>query len=159
MLVYEERLAPTPIYWVLPLLAATFGAAALAPVDTLLAAAAGVVAGGAATVALARTSTRIAVLDEELHVGVAHVPLALVSGVDVLDPARARLALGPELDARAFVCTRPWVRDAVRIHLDDPADPTPYWLVATRNPAALTEAVTSRGPSDGGQAAHSEQTS
>ncbi|PID54264.1 MAG: hypothetical protein CSB46_03540 [Micrococcales bacterium] len=29
----------------------------------------------------------------------------------------------------------------VRIGLDDPSDPTPYWLVSSRNPQALAAAV------------------
>jgi hypothetical protein len=36
---------------------------------------------------------------------------------------------------------RPWVKGAVQVHLDDPADPTPYWVVSSRNPTALASAL------------------
>jgi hypothetical protein len=32
---------------------------------------------------------------------------------------------------------RPWVRGAVQVVLDDPADPTPFWVVSTRDPVRL----------------------
>lgn len=153
-----ERLTPTPVYWLLALLAGFFGAAAVYPVSTLLAAVTGLSAAAATAALLSRGAARVEVTEGELRVARAHVPLGLVSRVEVLDAAHARQALGPELDARAFVCTRPWVHTAVRVHLNDPADPTPYWVVATRRPGELAAALRSRRSSNG-QAAHSEQTS
>jgi hypothetical protein len=41
----------------------------------------------------------------------------------------------------AFVVQRPWVRGTVRIYLDDPDDPTPYWVVSSRRPQALLAAL------------------
>jgi len=36
---------------------------------------------------------------------------------------------------------RPWIGGAVQVLLDDPADPTPYWVVSTRHPVELAEAL------------------
>ena len=36
---------------------------------------------------------------------------------------------------------RPYIRTAVEITLDDPEDPVPYWLVSTRHPQQLAEAL------------------
>ncbi|MGW9267500.1 DUF3093 family protein, partial [Gordonia terrae] len=36
---------------------------------------------------------------------------------------------------------RSWVKTMVLIVLDDPDDPTPYWLVSTRRPAELLAAL------------------
>jgi Protein of unknown function (DUF3093) len=51
-------------------------------------------------------------------------------------------------DPAAFVVSRPWLHTAVRLMVDDPADPTPYWVVGTRRPdrllAAIREAATAR---------------
>ena len=52
-----------------------------------------------------------------------------------------RLA-GRDADARAYLLLRPYLRRAVRIAIDDPADPTPYWLVSTRRPTRLAAALT-----------------
>lgn len=84
---------------------------------------------------------RIAVADGELRVDDAHVPIALLGEAEVLDAAGLRAALGPELDPLAFVVRRPWVPRAVLVTLEDPADPTPYWIVSTRDPDRLLAAL------------------
>ena len=43
---------------------------------------------------------------------------------------------------------RPYLSRAVRIGIDDPADPTPYWLVSSRRPDRLAAAL--RGTGSGG---------
>ncbi|SFQ60871.1 Protein of unknown function [Amycolatopsis arida] len=75
--------------------------------------------------------------EPELWVGDAHLPLRFVGEVDVIDRDRKRKALGPELDPAAFVVHRGWVGPVLRIHLTDPADPTPYWVISTRRPEQL----------------------
>ena len=43
-------------------------------------------------------------------------------------------ALGRQLDPAAYVVHRAWVGPMVLLVLDDPDDPTPYWLVSCRRP-------------------------
>lgn len=77
----------------------------------------------------------------ELRVGQAHLPVDVVTRV-VLVPATAkRAALGRQLDPAAFVQHRTWVPTMVLVVLDDPEDPTPYWLVSTRRPEQLLKAL------------------
>jgi hypothetical protein len=40
-----------------------------------------------------------------------------------------------------FVIQRPWVSQAVHVVIDDPADPTPYWVISTRRPEKLVRAL------------------
>jgi len=80
---------------------------------------------------------RIRIDDAELWVDDAHLPLRHVAGVDPLLGEAARAALGPDLHALAFVVHRPWVPGAVKVTLDDPDDPTPYWIVSSRHPERL----------------------
>jgi hypothetical protein len=87
----------------------------------------------------------VSVGDGELRAGAAHVPVTLLRDPRALDAAQARHELGPGLDARAHLAQRGWVRTAVRVDLDDPADPTPYWLVSTRRPQALVAALLAAG--------------
>lgn len=77
-----------------------------------------------------------------LHIkGRAHLPLAAISRT-VSVPASARsAAMGRQLDPEAFVAQRTWVKTMVLIVLDDPEDPTPYWLISTRRPAQLMAAL------------------
>jgi hypothetical protein len=84
---------------------------------------------------------RIAVTDAELLVDDARLPRAAVSAVIPLDADGRRELLGPHADPLAFVVQRPWISGAVQVVLDDPADPTPYWLVSARAPARLAAAL------------------
>lgn len=72
----------------------------------------------------------------------ARLPLSVVGGAVPLTVAERRELLGQEADPLAFVVLRPWIAGSVRIDVDDPADPTPYWVVSTRHPERLVEAIT-----------------
>jgi hypothetical protein len=138
---FDERLWPSPAVWLAVPAAAAMLGIVLWPLGTgpgVAGAVTGLVAAGAAAVA---SATRVRVADGELHAGAAHVPLGLLRDPVALDADATRAALGPELDARAYVCLRGWVRTAVRVRLDDPADPTPYWVVSTRRPDDLVRAL------------------
>jgi len=84
---------------------------------------------------------RLAVTTTELRVDDARLPLSAVRTAVALDPLAKRDLLGPNAEPYAFVIQRPWVPGAVQVFLDDPADPTPYWLISTRRPAALAAAL------------------
>lgn len=54
-----------------------------------------------------------------------------------LDAEAARAQVNSHLGHRALLLTRPYVASAVLVRLDDPVDPHPAWIVATRRPEAL----------------------
>jgi len=89
------------------------------------------------------------VRDGVLRAGKAHIDLKYVGDVTPLDPERTRRLAGVEADARAHLLLRPYLKESVRIEITDPADPTPYWLVHTRHPAALAEALRRATSADG----------
>lgn len=84
---------------------------------------------------------RVEVTDGELVVGRAHLPVDVISRGVVVPASAKSAALGRQLDPAAFVQHRPWVKTMVLIVLDDPDDPTPYWVVSTRRPDELLAAV------------------
>ncbi|MBO9520507.1 MAG: DUF3093 domain-containing protein [Nocardioidaceae bacterium] len=86
-------------------------------------------------------SVRVAVTDGVLHAGDAKIPVALLGEVRPLDKEETRRVHGVEADARAYLVTRPYVSRSVRVAIDDPADPTPYWLISTRHPRKLAAAL------------------
>jgi len=98
------------------------------------------------TLFLGYGAARISVHDGVLTAGRAHIPLAHVGDVVPLDADDTRRLAGREADARAYLLLRPYLRRAVRIGIDDPADPTPYWLVSTRRPERLAAALRRTGP-------------
>ncbi|GEA90007.1 DUF3093 domain-containing protein [Cellulomonas cellasea] len=138
---HDERLWPGPFGWFLAVAAAGLLTIALVPVHPGLAAAVGAVALVGALVFAVVTSPRVRVHDGELAAGRARIPLDLLGDARALDREETRAALGPGLDARAYVCLRAWAGTAVRVEVRDPHDPTPYWLVSTRRPAELAAAL------------------
>jgi hypothetical protein len=84
---------------------------------------------------------RVAVADGELRVDDARLPVRHVADVVPLDAAGRREVLGVGADPLAFVVQRPWIAGAVQVVLDDPADPTPFWVVSTRHPVELAAAL------------------
>jgi hypothetical protein len=140
---YQERLVAPPLVW-------------LGAVGVALLAAGAVHAGGEgaravlpyvllpviAVLAVAASSRgTVRVVDGVLHVPRARIPLAHVGEVTPLDREGTRQVRGPLAEPRAFVVTRPWLPGSVRVQVDDPADDTPYWLVGTRDPEALAQAL------------------
>jgi hypothetical protein len=95
------------------------------------------------TIALLLWMSRISitVTDDELLVDDARLPLSVISEVVALDAGGKREALGIGSHPLAFVIQRPWIGPAVQVLLDDPADPTPYWLISTRRPIDLARAL------------------
>jgi hypothetical protein len=84
---------------------------------------------------------RVAVTGGELRVDDARLPVRFVADAIPLDAAGRRELLGVGADPLAFVVQRPWVPGAVQVLLDDPADPTPYWVVSSRHPTQLAAAL------------------
>ncbi|MEV4842376.1 DUF3093 domain-containing protein [Micromonospora matsumotoense] len=84
---------------------------------------------------------RVAVDGGELRVDDAHLPVRYVADAVPLDAEGRREALGVGADPLAFVVQRPWIGGAVQVVLDDPADPTPFWVVSSRRPTELAAAL------------------
>lgn len=76
-----------------------------------------------------------------LNVGRYRLESRYIAAAEPYEGEAAREALGPAADPRAFLFTRPFITDVVRIDLDDLADPHPYWLVSTRRPKDLAAAL------------------
>ena len=142
---YDERLVAPPLVWLGALAVAVMlaaglhagagGARAVVPYVVVPLLVLGVVAW------LSRG--RITVADGVLHVPGARIPLRDLGGVMALDAEGTRRVRGPLAEPLAFVVTRPWLSESVRVQVEDPEDDTPYWLVGTRHPQALAQALQS----------------
>jgi hypothetical protein len=86
---------------------------------------------------------RLAVAGGELRVDDARLPVRYVADAIPIDAAGKRELLGIGAHPLAFVVQRPWIGGAVQVLLDDPADPTPYWVVSSRHPVELAAAILS----------------
>lgn len=81
--------------------------------------------------------------DVELWAGQAHLPASVVSRSAEVPRSAKSAALGRQLDPAAFVLHRTWIGPMALVVLDDPDDPTPYWLISCREPARLIAALRS----------------
>ncbi len=79
----------------------------------------------------------------ELCAGRAHLPTSVISRTAEVPRSAKSAALGRQLDPTAYVLHRGWVGPMVLAVLDDPDDPTPYWLVSCRHPDKVLAALTS----------------
>jgi hypothetical protein len=141
--VYRESLR-TPWWWYLVglfvagLLAAEFHISGLQLTDWL---SFGILLPLSAVLVWSLGRGRLEISGGELRVRGAHIPLDQLSGVVALDARTLRRVVGREGDPAAFVSIRPWIGPGVQLWLDDPDDPTPYWVVSTRRPRQVVEIV------------------
>lgn len=139
--VYAERLFPSPAFWAGAALLAVVVFVAFLPVDLGLAASVSALVLVAGSSALLIASPRILITDGSLTAGRATIPLDRLGTAVSLDRGALREAMGPGLDARAYASFRPWASSAIRVTVEDPEDPTPYWIVSTRRPEELVNAL------------------
>ncbi len=90
---------------------------------------------------LGRVEVKVTDDDVELWAGPAHLPASVVSRSAVVPRSAKSAALGRQLDPAAFVLHRNWVGPMVLVVLDDPDDPTPYWMVSSRHPDRVLAAL------------------
>ena len=77
----------------------------------------------------------------ELRAGRARIPARHLGPAVALDREDSRRAAGVDADARAYLLLRPYLARSVRVEVRDPRDPTPYWLLSSREPARLVDAL------------------
>lgn len=142
-MVYSESLR-TPVWWyfvalfVGGLLAAEFHISGLQLTDWL---SFGILLPLSAIAVWSLGRGRLQIVDGELRVRGAHIPLSEISGAVALDAATLRRVVGREGDPAAFLSIRPWIGPGVQLWIDDPEDPTPYWVVSTRRPQDVVDIV------------------
>jgi hypothetical protein len=141
---YDERLTVPLRWWVQGVMfVATLWLAMIVSMPAALAW--GLTAAILALLALAFNaygSARIVVGDGALRAGRARIEARYLGAAEALDPEAARRVAGMEADARAFLVLRPYLKRAVKVQINDPADPAPYWLLNTRHPDRLARAIT-----------------
>ncbi|TDO44768.1 DUF3093 family protein [Kribbella sp. VKM Ac-2571] len=140
---YRESLRVPVSWWIIAAAAVvTLFAIVAVPAGTI----AGAVVGGLAAILLLALflrygGARVEVDDTRLHAGRAEIDRAYLGTVEALTGDDARRAFGRDCDPKAFLVLRSYISGAVRVQITDPADPAPYWLIATRHPDRLAAAL------------------
>ena len=138
---YRERLWPAPWVFIATALVIPASLLVFLPISTTAGIVCAVVLYGAIVVTLLVTTPAVDVDDALFTAGRARLPRTAIAGVTAFTGHEATAQRGTQLDARAWLLLRGWIPGLVKVQLDDPSDPTPYWLVSTRHPAKLAEAL------------------
>jgi len=139
--IYRERLWPSPWLFISTALVIPASLLVFLPINQTVGVIVAIVLYLGCVVLLLLGSPAIAVTDTEFIAGKARLPIGLVGIVAGFSGTDARAERGPELDARAWLLIRGWVDPIVKVDVVDADDPTPYWIVSTRHPAAVIDAV------------------
>jgi len=78
---------------------------------------------------------------KELRVGRAHISYEYCGEVTVLSRTEFLRARTREVDPAAHLALFFWVSEGVKISVNDPRDPTPYWLISTKRGADIKLAL------------------
>lgn len=141
MTIYRERLWASVWWFLSTALVIPGGLLIFLPINEIAGIVAAIVLYGIAVGLLLWGSPVIAVTDSEFIAGRAHLPLAVIGEVRGYSGDAATLERGQHLDARAWLLIRGWIGSVVTIELLDPEDPAPYWLVSTRHPEKVIDAI------------------
>lgn len=142
-MLYRERLWPSPGLWIFVLLISAMTILVAFPISAAAAIIAPIVVFALITAWVFVLSTTIAVTADVFVVGRATIERRYLGRARALVKDDAVHARGPGLDVRSFLHIRFWVRDLVSVELNDPQDPTPRWLISTRHPEKLADALNS----------------
>jgi Protein of unknown function (DUF3093) len=138
---YRERLRVPIAWWLLAapcvvLLGAEFYEALREPWPPLIIAGLAVVC---AAILFSLGLGQVEVRDGTLTAGGTTLKLSSVSQVTALDEKQSAQLRGPKADPAAYLYSRPYLKQSVYLATGDPR--VPYWLVGTRRPAELAEAI------------------
>jgi hypothetical protein len=86
-------------------------------------------------------AARISVTIEQLQVANASIDREFISSVEAIYGQDSFAERGRNLDTRAWIHFQGSVKSLVKVTINDPSDPTPYWLFSTRRPEELKIAL------------------
>ncbi len=96
-------------------------------------------------------NARLRVESGMFHAGRAGIGVDLLSEPTALDAESTHRLAGRDANGRAYHLLRPYLKRSVKVTVDDPADPVPYWLVSTRRPEELASALSTARSGAGAQ--------
>jgi hypothetical protein len=141
MRIYRERVWAAPYMFLATALVIPAALLVFLPINTTVGFITAVVLYAVCVIALIVASPVVEVTTEHFSAGKARLPIGFAGEATAYRDEEATLERGQRLDARAWLMMRAWVRPVMKIEITDPDDPTPYWLVSTRRPERVVEAL------------------
>ena len=90
-----------------------------------------------------QTSLNIRVDESYLYVGAAKIEHKYIGATSALNTSELKLVRTRDADPSAYLAIRFWASKAVKVEVMDSRDATPYWLISSKNPQRLVEALKS----------------
>ena len=131
---YKERVLPSLAFFLALLFLPLATIAVILPFSNVLAIICGILSYILATVIIWRLAPLISINQDSLRVGKALIEVNYLGAVSVVESQQAFVERGRNLNPKAYTRFQIGVNQLVKIDIQDEADPTPYWLVSTRNP-------------------------
>ncbi|KUH36887.1 MULTISPECIES: DUF3093 domain-containing protein [Streptomyces] len=139
---HDERLTAPGQWWLFAALLGLSGGLVVMPLGAVPMLGGVIAAGALASICVSSYgSARVRVVAGSLVAGDARIPVEALGEPEVLDAEEARAWRTHKADPRAFMVLRSYIPGAVRVEVTDPADPTPYVYLSTRDPEALAGAL------------------
>jgi len=99
------------------------------------------VVGGITLLLIAYFTSPVIEVSDSMRAGRFTIPLDVMGEVTELTKESLKETIGIKSDARARMLIRAYVKTAVKIKMEDKADPTPYLVISTRRPKELAVAL------------------
>lgn len=138
---YRERLSPSLWVLVSAAVCGPMAALVLVPIAATISLAVGIAVSVGLVALLVAISPVVEIRDGMLRAGRARIPVQLLRAGAAFEGDAARSARGAGLDPRAWHLLRGGIDQVVVIPVEDPDDPTPYWIVSSRTPDRLAAAL------------------
>lgn len=138
---YHERLTPGPWMFVTLLIMVPAVMLVMTPLNQDLAIPVAVVLYITIAASLLLAAPTVSVHDGVLTAGTARIPVEQLGAIDLLSGEELREAIGPKLDARAYLMVRGYIHSGIRVVVADATDPAPYWVITSRKPQTLRAAI------------------
>src|SRR5690606_12340050 len=83
----------------------------------------------------------VEVRDGKLIAGRAEIPVTYIGNIQALGSEALREEIGVKADARNYMLVRGWIHRGLRLEITDESDPTPAWIITSRKPLSLAQAL------------------
>lgn len=141
---FTEKLWPSAWVWLVAAGLAGAGILVFAPISPAAGFTAAAVLFAIQAALLILSTPAVTVTGRTLQVGRAVIERRLLGPAEAFRKEEATAERGTRLNGLAYLCIRGWIDPVVRIDINDPSDPTPYWLTSTRRPEELVAALSAK---------------
>jgi hypothetical protein len=82
---------------------------------------------------------KLSLSSKTLSIGNVKIPTQYVKAITVVEASAQQSEKGPKLSPSAYFRFQVGVKGLLKVELNDPNDPTPYWLISSRNPELVAK--------------------